>query len=159
MCSNVFRMFADFCGHADKNHICTVRDDHYPFAGWISGRIVSLQSDTDIQKLLSNGNRVRIRISESFYRYFEDSDFWKKLHITQSFIDYLQKYLFSLLCHDFESVYGVISVPKCNPIPPLNLLNGHAKFVSMNLFLMWQDRALSAAYTLRTLFAVYLYLN
>jgi len=34
------------------------------FAGWISGRIVSLQPDTDIQKLLSNANRIRIRISE-----------------------------------------------------------------------------------------------
>ena len=33
------------------------------FAGWISGRIVSLQPDKDIQKLLSNGNRIRIRIS------------------------------------------------------------------------------------------------
>ena len=35
------------------------------FAGWISGRIVSWQPDTDIQKLLSNGNRIRIRISET----------------------------------------------------------------------------------------------
>ena len=35
------------------------------FAGWISGRIVSLQLDTDIQKLFSNGNRIRIRISET----------------------------------------------------------------------------------------------
>jgi len=34
-------------------------------AGWISGRIVSLQPDTDIQKLLSNGNLIRIRISET----------------------------------------------------------------------------------------------
>jgi len=34
------------------------------FADWISGRIMSLQPDTDIQKLLSNGNRTRIRISE-----------------------------------------------------------------------------------------------
>jgi len=30
------------------------------FAGWISGRLVGLQPDTDIQKLLSNGNRIRI---------------------------------------------------------------------------------------------------
>jgi len=30
------------------------------FAGWISGRIVSLQLDVDIQKLLSNGNRIRV---------------------------------------------------------------------------------------------------
>jgi len=54
------------------------------FAGWISGRIVSLQSDKDIQKLLSNGNRIRIRISETLYQYFED---------------------------DSESVYGVNSEP------------------------------------------------
>jgi len=35
------------------------------FVGWISVRIVSLQPDTDIQNLLSNGNRIRIRISET----------------------------------------------------------------------------------------------
>ena len=40
------------------------------FAGWISGRIVSLQPDTDIQKLLSNGNRLRIRISETLLSVF-----------------------------------------------------------------------------------------
>jgi len=36
------------------------RDDYYRFAGWISERIESWQPDTDIQKLLSNGNRIRI---------------------------------------------------------------------------------------------------
>ena len=30
------------------------------FAGWISGRIVNLQPNTDIQKLFSNGNWIRI---------------------------------------------------------------------------------------------------
>jgi len=40
------------------------------FAGWISGRIVSLQPDTDIQKLLSNGNRIRNRISETLLSMF-----------------------------------------------------------------------------------------
>jgi len=40
------------------------------FAGWISGRIVSLQPDTDIQKLLSNGNRIGIRISEKLLSIF-----------------------------------------------------------------------------------------
>jgi len=40
------------------------------FAGWISDRIVSLQPDTDIQKLLSNGNRIRIRISETLLPMF-----------------------------------------------------------------------------------------
>ena len=37
------------------------------FASWISGRIVSVQPDTDIQKLLSNGNRIRIRISANAF--------------------------------------------------------------------------------------------
>jgi len=46
-----------------------------------------------------------------FYRYFENSDFWKKLDIAQLLIYYFQKHLFSLLCHDSESVCGVISVP------------------------------------------------
>ena len=40
------------------------------FAIWISGRIVSLQPDTDIQKLLSNGNRIRIRISKTLLPIF-----------------------------------------------------------------------------------------
>ena len=41
-------------------------------------------------------------------------------------------------------VYGVILEPWSNPIPPLNLLIEHAKFVSMNLFLVCRDRSLSA---------------
>jgi len=40
------------------------------FAGWIFGRIVSLQPDKDIQKLLSNRNRIRIRISETLLSIF-----------------------------------------------------------------------------------------
>jgi len=39
-------------------------------------------------------------------------------------------------------------------MPPLHLLIGYAKFVSMNLFLVWQDRALSVY--IWTLFAAYL---
>ena len=38
------------------------------FAGWISGRILNLQPD--IQKLLSNKNRIRIRISETLLSIF-----------------------------------------------------------------------------------------
>jgi len=41
------------------------------FADWISGRIVSLPPDKDIQKLLWNGNRIRL--SEkllSIFRWF-----------------------------------------------------------------------------------------
>jgi len=56
------------------------------------------------------------------------------------------------MCNDFQFVYGVISAALCNPTPPLNLLIGNSKFLSMNLFLVWQDRALSV-YILRTLFA------
>ena len=93
------------CGkHNRTPEIITIR-----FAGWISGRIVSLQPDTDIQKLLSNGNRLRI--SDSLISMFRGFRLWKKLHIAQSFIHYLQKHLLSLLCHDSEPVYGVISVP------------------------------------------------
>ena len=97
------------------------------FAGWISGRIVSLQPDKVIQKLLSNGNRIRI--SETLLLIFRGFRLVEK--VAQSFIYYLQKHLFSLLRHDSESVYGVISE-----------LYSYAKFVSMNLFLVWQDRAL-----------------
>jgi len=39
-------------------------------ADWISGKIVSLEPDTDIQKLLLNGNRIRIRISETILSIF-----------------------------------------------------------------------------------------
>jgi len=79
------------------------------FAGWISGRIVSLQPDADIQKLLSNGNRIRIRISETLLAIFLGFRLLEKLRIVQSFIYYLQKHLFYLLCHDFQFDYGVIS--------------------------------------------------
>ena len=51
--------------HTSGVNQLSVRDDHDPACRWISGRIVSLQPDTDIQKLLSNGNRIRIRISET----------------------------------------------------------------------------------------------
>jgi len=78
-------------------------------ASWISGRIVSLQPDTDIQKLLSNGNRIRIRISETLLSIFLEFRLLEILRIAQSFIYYLQKHLFCLLCHDFQFVYDVIS--------------------------------------------------
>ena len=58
------------------------------FAGWISGRIVSLQPDTDIQKLLSNRNRIRIRISETLLSIFQSFRFLEK--VAQSFILYLE---------------------------------------------------------------------
>jgi len=51
------------------------------FAGWISGRIVSLQPDTDIQKLVTNGNRIRIRISETVLSIFRGFRLLKKVDI------------------------------------------------------------------------------
>ena len=86
-------------------------DTGLPPVCWLDKDSESLQPDTDIPKLLSNGNRIRIRYPKHFYRYFEDSDPSKKLHIAQSLIHYLQKHLFNILRHDSESVYGVISVP------------------------------------------------
>ena len=60
------------------------------FAGWISDRIVSLQLDTDIRKLLSNGNRIRIRISETLLSIFLGFRLLEKLRVAQSLIYYLQ---------------------------------------------------------------------
>ena len=78
------------------------------FAGWTSGKRVSLQPKTEFQKLLLKGTGYGTGYPKRFYRYFEDSQLWKKLHIAQLFIYYLQEHLFSLLCHDSEFVYGVI---------------------------------------------------
>ena len=49
------------------------------FAGWITDRIVSLQPDADIQKLLSNGNRIRIGISETLLSIFRGFRFLEKV--------------------------------------------------------------------------------
>ena len=68
----------------------------------ISGRIVSLQPDTDIQKRLLNGNRVWIRISETLFLIFRG--FWlleKVAHCT----------IIHFRCHDSKSVYGAITIP------------------------------------------------
>jgi len=56
------------------------------FAGWISGRIVSLQPDTDIQKLLSNRNWIQIRLSETLLSIFRGFKLLEK--VAQSFILY-----------------------------------------------------------------------
>jgi len=79
------------------------------FAGWISGRIVSLQPDTDIQKLLSNRNRIRIRISETLLSIFQRFRLLEK--VAQSFILYLEssEAAFQAWSHDDS-----ISYPSCN---------------------------------------------
>jgi len=88
------------------------------FAGWISGRIVSLQPDKDIQKLLSNWNRIRI--SEMLLSMFWGFRLLEKVaHCTITFIYYLQKHLFSLLRPDSESVNGVTSEVNRRVIPSL----------------------------------------
>jgi len=70
------------------------------FAGWISGRIMSLQPDTDpdIRNAFFDISRIQI--------------FGKSciLH-NRSFIIINQKHLFRLLCHDSKSACGVITVP------------------------------------------------
>jgi len=50
---------------SNSPEIITIR-----FAGWISSRIVSFQPDKDIQKLLSNGNRIRIRLCKTLLSIF-----------------------------------------------------------------------------------------
>jgi len=85
------------------------RDDHYPVSR------MDIRQDSEFatgygypKNCYQTGTGCGY--PKRFYRYFEDSDFWKKLHFAQSFIYYLQKHIFSLLCHDSESVYGISSV-------------------------------------------------
>jgi len=66
----VIRKFRGTCSHNEMLKGCMAEMITIRFAGWISGRIVSSQLDTDIQKLLSNGNRIRIRIFETLFSIF-----------------------------------------------------------------------------------------
>ena len=81
------------------------------FAGWISGRIVSLQPDTDIQNLLWNGNRIRIRISESLllifrgFRRLEKVAHCTIIHLLSSFTS-----IFSAICAMTPSLSMVYSL-------------------------------------------------
>jgi len=77
----------------------------YPAGWWVCNRIRISKN------CFQTGTGYGSGYPKRFYWYFKDSDFWKKAHIAQSFIHYLQKHLFSLLRHDSECVYGVISVP------------------------------------------------
>jgi len=83
------------------------------FTGWISGRIVSLQPDTDIQKLLSDGNRMRI--SETIllifrrFRLLEKAAHWTIIHLLSSeasfqpSVPWLPVYLWCNLCTVVQS--------------------------------------------------------
>jgi len=78
------------------------------FAGWISGRIVSLQPDKDIQKLHLNVNRIRISVTVlSIFRGFRLLEIVAHYTIIHSFSSEAS---FQPSVHS-ESVYGVISVP------------------------------------------------
>jgi len=66
-----------FCHQTQKLCWTILQFELYPpemitirFSGLISGRIMSLEPDKDIQKLLSNGNRVRDRIFETLLSIF-----------------------------------------------------------------------------------------
>ena len=71
--------------HAEwmKTEMITIR-----FAGWMSGWIASLLPDTDIPKLLSNRNRIWIRISETLLSIFRGFRLLEK--VAQSFTLHLE---------------------------------------------------------------------
>jgi len=71
------RAFAKF-SQSSSGH-CLTEMITIRLAGWISGRIVSLQPDPDIQKMLSNGNRIRIWISETLLSIFRGFRFLEKV--------------------------------------------------------------------------------
>ena len=63
-----------------RSHLCyTAEMITIRFAGCISSRIVSLQPDKDIQKLLSKSNRIRIRVSETLLSIFRGFRFLEKV--------------------------------------------------------------------------------
>ena len=91
----------------------------------LSGYRVDIRQDSEFAtgngypKLLSNENRILNRISEMILSIFRGFRLLVKLHIAQSFIYYLQKHLFGLLCHDSQFVYGIISL--CRNVIPSSL--------------------------------------
>jgi len=90
---------------------CTPEMITIRFAGWISVRIVSLQPDTDIQNLLWHGNRIRIRISETFLLIFRGFRLLEKvvhctiIHLLSSF-----RRIFSAICAMTPSLSMVYSL-------------------------------------------------
>jgi len=87
-----------YCNPAYFMHIyffvffLSCRDDHhpvlpvgYPEGWWVCNRIQISKN------CFQTGTGYGSGYPKHFYRYFEDSDFWKKLHIAKSFIFCLQK--------------------------------------------------------------------
>jgi len=87
------------------------------FAGWISDRIASLHRIRISKNYFQMGTGYGSGYPKRFYQCFEDSGFWKKLHIARSIIHYLQKHLFSLLWHDSKSVVSMVKSLYRNVIP------------------------------------------
>jgi len=90
---------------------CTAEMITIWFASWIYGRIVSLQPDTNIQNLLWNGNRIRIRISETLllifggFRLLEKVAHCTIIHLLSSF-----RSIFSAICAMTPSLSMVYSL-------------------------------------------------
>jgi len=84
------------------------RDDHYPVC------LLDIRQDSEFATRYGYPKTAfkREPDTDPYIRnaFIDNSDFWKKLHIAQSFIYYLQKHLFTLLCHDSQFISGVISV-------------------------------------------------
>jgi len=129
--------------HKNRGLIQSIRDDHYLVCRldirWGSGFANGYENlktafkrepgtDPDIQNAFIDVSRI-----QAFGK-------CRTLH-NHSFIIF--RSIFSAFCAMTPSLSMVQSLYH-SVIPfPLNLLIGHAKFASMNLFLMWQDEALS----------------
>ena len=130
------RTMTSFCDVTNSAHVWLPEMITIRFAGWISGRIVSLQLDKDIQKLLSNRNRIRIRISEMLLSIFRGFRLLEKvahctiIHLSAeaSFQPSAPWLRVSLLCNLWTVEWVMPSLSAC--------------FCSSMNLLVWQDRAL-----------------
>jgi len=81
------------------------------FTVWISGRIVILQPDTDIRNLLWNGNRIRIRISETLLLIFRGFRLLEKVaHCTIIHLLSSSRSILSAICAMTPSLSMVYSL-------------------------------------------------
>ena len=112
-----------------------IRDDHYPVYRLDIRLDSELATGYGYPKLLLNGNRILIRVSETLLSIFR----WFRL---------LEKVAHCAIIHLFS--YHQNHFAFCVMTPSLSMVQshspsliGHAKFfqLSMNLYLVWQDRA------------------
>ena len=97
------------------------RDDHYPVCR------LDIQQDSECatgygypKSALKREPDTDPDIRNAFIDISRIQTFGKSctLH-NHTFVIFIQKHLFSHMCHDSESVYGVFSVSQCNLIPLL----------------------------------------